>query len=166
MYQKYTSANTSVNSSRVPSIFKKIDFPAMPNGCVWDWGCGKFNTAKDYVEKQGFQWAGLDPYNRSEEENKHTWEETTPDVIVCSNVLNVIDNVAVIADLANAICEAADFYIGSYFISVYEGDRSGVGHKTKEDCYQRNEKVQAYLRYFPGAVIKHGVITNAPEFVK
>ena len=60
-----------------------------------------------------------------------------------------------------AICGAA------VMVTVYEGDKSGAGRVTKADCYQRNERIGEYLKYFgEGFVVKKGVITNRPEFVK
>lgn len=47
---------------------------------------------------------------------------------------------------------------GRYLVTVYEGDRSGNGRETMPDCWQRNEKARAYLRFFPGAHIAHGII--------
>ena len=50
---------------------------------------------------------------------------------------------------------------------MYVGDESGNGRATKTDCYQRNEKIVNYLKYFDkNFTIKKGVITNRPEFVK
>lgn len=48
-----------------------------------------------------------------------------------------------------------------------EGNGSGAGKQTGVDQWQRNEKTREYLKYFPAdAVIRKGVITNAPELIK
>ena len=82
--------------------------------------------------------------------------------MVCSNVLNVIDNEEEIARISRIIRDLSL----CYFVTVYEGDKSGKGRVTKYDCYQRNECVKEYLKYFPDAVVYRGVITNAPDLLK
>lgn len=168
MNQTFTSANTSINSTKLPSVYSKIDLKA-----AWyegmelfaDYGCGKFNNAKDFIQDFGFEWLGYDKFNRTEEENTASLERLhyrAADLMVCSNVLNVIDNDSVIAEIARYILD----HSLCYFVTVYEGDKSGNGRPTKDDCYQRNERIQEYLKHFPNAVIRKGVITNAPDLVK
>lgn len=55
-----------------------------------------------------------------------------------------------------------------FFISVYEGNGSGIGKISKKDCYQRNEKTSKYCErlnnflYMPTWWQTYkGVITNA-----
>lgn len=166
MKQNYTSANTSINSSKLPTVYKKVDFHAMAT-CfglsVLDYGCGKFNNGKEFLEEEyGIDWFGYDPYNRTAEENREALT-IIPNCILCSNVLNVIDNEEVIQQIVDDITGTEL----PYFFTIYEGNGSGVGCPTKGDCYQRNEKTKDYLRFFPEtAVVRKGVITNAPDFVK
>lgn len=51
---------------------------------------------------------------------------------------------------------------GRIFIGIYEGDRSGVGKKTKADSWQNNMTTTAHLpevrKVFPNAKIEHGII--------
>ena len=150
--QKCTSTATSVNSNKLPAIFKKIKFS--PGDLVQDWGSGKYiDHIREYVESKGCQYHPYDPYNLPGSE---IWP---CDVVVCSNVLNVIDSDDVLVETIHDIT-----YVGKMtYISVYEGDGSGVGKETKKDCYQRNQKLSWYfdkivsLGYHP--TMKNGVIT-------
>lgn len=150
--QKCTSKATSVNSKKLPAIFKKIQFN--PGDLVQDWGAGKYTDhIREFVESKGCQYHPYDPYNLPGSE---IWP---CDVVVCSNVLNVIDSDDVLVETIFDIT-----YVGKMaYISVYEGDGSGVGKVTKKDCYQRNQKLSWYfdkivsLGYHP--TMKNGVIT-------
>ena len=124
MSQKYTSAATSINSAKLPAVFKKL--PEKPVALL-DYGCGKYTDHIRAVD------------------------------VVCSNVLNVIAEDSVIesiaADIRRIIVGG-----GTAYITVYEGNRSGAGRQTGPDQWQRNEKLSAYLRFFPGAEIRRGMI--------
>ena len=79
-----------------------------------------------------------------------------PDIIICSNVLNVIcSNIELerVHDKVSSLSRS-----GYYFISVYEGDKTCVGRKTKPDCWQRNQPVKNYLK--GNEICKHGVIAG------
>lgn len=158
--QQYTSANTSINKDKLPAVYSKVNFSIFHK--VLDYGCGKYNNGKDFCENKGIQWFGYDPYNRTEEENRKA-TTVIPEAILCSNVLNVIDNEDVIQQIVDDITGTEL----PYFFTIYEGNRTGKGSPTKDDCYQRNEKTADYLRFFPDtAVVRKGVITNAPDFIK
>ena len=166
MSQTYTSANTSINKGKLPAVYSKVDFEAMARllnvRTILDYGCGKYNNGKEYIEGMGLEWLGYDPYNRTEEENREACT-CVSDVVICSNVLNVIDS----EEAIQAIVDSLTGMEIPYFFTIYEGNGSGIGCPTKGDCYQRNEKTKDYLRFFPEtAVVKKGVITNAPELLK
>ena len=78
---------------------------------------------------------------------------------ICSNVLNVIDSDDALNETLEVLACAQNVAI-----TVYEGDKSGIGRATKDDCWQRNERLATYLpkvqRYFPNAHIRHGMITT------
>ena len=145
--QTYTSANTSVNSKRLPAIYKKIDWNKIKNYygdlVVLDVGAGKYTQhIKEYIESKGGEYIPYDPYNLSAEDNLYASANfDRANVIICSNVFNVIKETDVIYDLHEMITK----YNVPYFISVYEGDRSWIGHETKKGCWQRNETIDAYL---------------------
>ena len=168
--QKYTSKNTSVNTTRVPAVYNKVCWDKLPAGAkVLDWGCGK-DTAltSGMLDKHGLIHVGYDPNWKTRIENVAAMSLLgIADAFVCSNVLNVIDDDNTVRD----ICDKAAKHT-YFFIYVYEGDRSGVGKRSKEDCYQRNEKTKSYLQYFSeqaihdGIYIKNGVLTNSIKMIK
>ena len=72
-------------------------------------------------------------------------EYAYPNVIICSNVLNVIAEENALCNVLNQLydysAENTDVYI-----TIYEGDKSGVGKETTKG-YQRNEKLSKYTDY-------------------
>jgi predicted methyltransferase len=56
---------------------------------------------------------------------------------------------------------------GKVFISIYEGDKTGIGKKTKADSWQNNMPTAAHLpevkKIFPNAKIQHGIIHATKE---
>lgn len=144
--QKYTSANTSVNRSKVPAIYKNTLVGMHLSGAakVLDFGCGRFDTGMDYArETFGCEVYGYDPYNRTEEYNMRALRQKYP-IVLCSNVLNVIDSLKGRADVIKSMvyhCESN----GLLFFSVYEGDRTGHGRQTGPDQWQENRPLKDYL---------------------
>lgn len=168
--QKYTSKNTSVNTTKLPAVYNKVCWDKLlKDTLVLDWGCGKDTTlTRQILEKHGLIHIGFDPHWLSDEYNKIAESFIgEAEVFVCSNVLNVIDDDDVIKDICHKAAQHKYF-----FITVYEGDKSGVGKRSKTDCYQRNEKVKSYLQYFSdeaihnGLYIRNGVLTNALGMIK
>lgn len=159
--QSYTSANTSVNSKRLPAIYKKINWDKLKayyeDLVVLDIGAGKYTQhIKEYIESKGGEYIPYDPYNLSPADNLYAcanFHRAT--VIICSNVFNVIKEMDVIYDIHDMITK----YKVPYFISVYEGNRSWIGHETRKGCWQRNETIDAYLLNFRERVLNK-VITN------
>ena len=134
--QKYTSANTSLN--QIPCVHKYIDYESV--GTILDYGCGKYTKFKEFIEGKGIKYFGYDPYHKSPEENSAALE-CTPNLIVCCNVLNVIDSEVAIEELLEQI---SSFGCPVIF-SVYEGNGTGIGKVSKKDCYQRNMKAKNYI---------------------
>lgn len=172
MIQEITSKNTSINSNKLPAIYNKIDFSKFGNRFnILDYGCGKFNNGRDYIDSLGGNWWGYDPFNRTETQNMLCYSNYY-DCIICSNVLNVIADNRIIYYILNRISDFIVYRKQAIFVTVYEGDKSGVGKITKKDCYQRNQVLSDYLKYFNDVfctndfVIKKGVITNHPEYIK
>lgn len=173
MKQRFTSAATAVNgkAGKLPAIYKKINFEDL---CVLDIGCGAYTDhIRGYVTDKGGFWYGIDPFNQSAEHNMDVlavWDVVrgiakNRNLVISSNVLNVIDNDEAVQDAANYIVEKSAG--GAYAVTVYEGNGSGIGRQTGVDQWQRNQKLKEYLKYFPAdAVIRKGVITNAPELIK
>lgn len=173
MKQRFTSAATAVNgkAGKLPAIYNKINFE---NIAVLDIGCGAETEHIDrFVTTAGGFWWGVDPYNQTASHNMSTlaiWDIASAVcenmcLVISSNVFNVIDDEGALKEAVNQILEKSA--LGAYAVTVYEGDKSGHGRQTGVDQWQRNEKLKDYLKYFPAdAVIRKGVITNAPELVK
>jgi hypothetical protein len=168
--QNYTSKNTSVNTTRVPAVYNKVCWDKLPAGVkVIDWGCGKDTTlTSKMLEQNGLVHVGYDPNWKTEIENVAAMSLIgVADAFVCSNVLNVIDDEDIIRDICNKASKHRYF-----FITVYEGDKSGIGKCSKENCYQRNQKTKSYLEYFSddaihnGLYIKNNVLTNVINLIK
>lgn len=90
MIQKYNSANTSINV--VNAVYKKLNF--IPNTLVFDYGGGKYDTNTRYMADKEVKVVVFDPYNRTQTHNEKVLkyiETHRPNYIVCSNVLNVIE---------------------------------------------------------------------------
>ena len=145
--QQYTSANTSIATlNRIYKILPNMGYNE--NSIILDYGCGKYDKNKDYAIENNFEWVGYDPYNRSEEENNKTIQlikEIEPDIIVCSNVLNVIKEDSAMMNVLNQIYNYAANNTDVY-ITIYEGNKSGVGSETSKG-YQRNSKLNKYKDY-------------------
>lgn len=160
--QTYTSADTSINSSKLPVIYKLVKFPG--GSVVLDYGGGRFDNGIEYLASQGCKGYVYDPYNRSSEYNKETLDAIRAnggaDIVLCSNVLNVIDTetgrLLVLKSLRNYVKP-----IGHVYITVYEGSKSGQGTVTSKG-YQLNRKTADYLHeistVFPGVTRKGSLI--------
>ena len=159
--QKYTSAKTSINSHKVPSLFRRVSF--RKNTINLDLGGGRYNTASDYLQSLGVVNCIFDPYNRTEEENSRALAlagNGNADSVTIANVLNVIleeeVRLSVLQQAKNAVKNN-----GKVFVGIYEGDRTGEGKETASG-YQRNKKTRDYVaevnRVFPSVKILNGVI--------
>ena len=163
--QTFTSASTSVNRSKLPAVYRKATL-SRRTPFVVDYGCGKYTDhIKTAMKEQNKILYPYDPYNQPTHINRHTmdfidWAERERiDIdIVCSNVLNVIDSDSEVSRICHNLEEIATRTGGTAYITVYEGDRSGVGRQTGKDSYQRNAPLRDYLRFFHNATTKNGVI--------
>jgi hypothetical protein len=165
--QKYKSAGTSINSSKLPATFGRLEKANViqPGMVIADLGGGKFDNAIQWAEQKQAKLYVIDPYNRTPEYNNKSIEAvktTGADIVLINNVLNVIAEVEVRKELLNT----AKSYLkngGKCFILIYEGDSSGVGKETqKGSSWQNNQKTATYLaevqEVFGSAVIKMGLI--------
>lgn len=141
--QKYTSAATSINSTKLPAVYTSKAFleEIGKAASVSDFGAGKFDNAEKYVfDTFGKVVYCYDKYNRTEAENADTLSRFS-DLGIISNVLNVIDN----AEARKNLLKLAREHAATVLITVYEGDGSGKGRPTKEDCWQENRKLASYI---------------------
>lgn len=143
--QEYTSAATSINSSKLPAVFKMIDFePGMVN---LDIGGGRFDNVAEYLSQFDVTNLVYDPYNRSEKHNSQVLNTVRKnggaDTVTCSNVLNVIkEPEARLSVLRN--CYKYLKSGGTCYITVYEGSGTGEEGPTKAG-YQLNRKTKDYV---------------------
>lgn len=151
MGQKYTSANTSINSTKLPAIYGKVKELNNSTMSVIDYGCGKY--LESYKAKVNCQLFGYDPYNhpiRSALNRRY-------DVAICSNVLNVIRE----RSIRDLVLKELRRLAPLVYITVYEGNKSGVGKVTKKDCWQENRKLPDYITelksVFRNVSIKNGM---------
>lgn len=143
--QKYSSANTSINSSKLPALFKLVDFK---EGSInLDYGGGKFDNVADYLDKNyGATNLVYDKYNRTPEHNKEVLgivrKNGGADTVTCSNVLNVIaeesERLAVLRNCRRYLKAG-----GTCYITIYEGSGDGKSGPTKSG-YQLNRKTKDY----------------------
>ena len=81
--------------------------------------------------------------------------------ILISNVLNVIEEDEIILQIIKTCKELLESD-GRVLITVYEGDKSGKGKQSKEDCYQRNARTAEYIglvsKVFDTVKIKQNII--------
>lgn len=156
--QKETSRKTSINSSRLPKGVSEVIRLGVNGKVVFDYGCGLYGNSKVAVEQNGGYYVGFDPYNQGMMDNIAALYILMfcdlIDVIVCSNVLNVIKNDSVVKAIITDISELSPSP-GLAVINVYEGDKSGVGKLVREDQYQRNEKTSVYFDKFKSLSLRH-----------
>lgn len=157
--QEFSSKNTSVNHKKVPYLVKHVDWKQFKGGRCLDFGSGKLNPQTFYeISGMGVQYLPYDPYWLDETTNNKAMS-LYPTVVICSNLLCVIKEDDVVRSIHNYIRGLKV----PYFIKLYEGDRTGVGRKTKNDCYQRNQPTKDYL--LDNEIIYKGIIT-LPEHKK
>lgn len=152
--QSITSADTSLKQVAAP--FKKISWEKGTRNV--DVGGGKYNLAVEYLKENGVEGHVYDPYNRPDEHNKQVLAMAPFDSATCFNVLNVIpeeENQLKTLNLLKNLVKTG----GNIYISVYEGDKSGVG-KPSVKGFQQNKKMTDYLplisKIFPNVVKKSG----------
>lgn len=143
--QEYTSANTSINSIKLPAIFKLVKF--QPNTINLDYGGGKFDNATEYLKGQNVENLIYDPYNRTREHNDKILEtirqNNGADTCTLSNVLNVVKEKEIRQEILENIKELLKDD-GSLYITVYEGTGNADERVTKAG-YQLNRKTKDYI---------------------
>lgn len=143
--QEYDSAATSINSNKLPAIYKLVHFE--PDKVYLDFGGGRFDNGVYYVKDLGATLLVYDPYNRSDEHNKEVLrvirENGGADATLNSNVLNVIKEPEARLGVLNNIKKLTKPG-GDIYITVYEGTGKGNEGPTKAG-YQLNRKTADYL---------------------
>lgn len=144
--QKISSADTSINSSKLPqgyntlkkeNVFKEGDV-------VLDIGGGKFDNAVKDLSKSNVEVKIYDPFNRSPEHNKSVVDKVKDgqvDKVVSFNTLNVIpeeiNRLKVVKQAHNALKDK-----GQAFFTVYE--KKGLAGNTNKG-YQTSMSTKEYI---------------------
>ncbi len=160
--QEYDSAATSINSTKLPAIYRMIKLEPRTVGV--DFGGGKFDNAVEYLRDQDVTLCVYDPYNRSAEHNREVLRTLRAnggaDFAINSNVLNVIKEPearkGVLENIKKITKSGAPIYI-----TVYEG-RGDAKEGVTKSGYQLNRKTADYLEeiqeVFPDAKRKGKLI--------
>lgn len=165
--QEFTSKETSINSGKLPAIYKLVNFPK--GSLVIDYGGGKFDNATEYLDTLGVTGLVYDPYNRTTEHNrsviKQIRENGGADIALCSNVLNVIKEEEARLNVLKNIRKLLKSS-GTAYITVYEGKGTGEAKQSQDDAYQLHRKTADYLdeihKVFPDATRKGKLIIATP----
>jgi hypothetical protein len=163
--QEFTSAATSQSQvAKGLGVLAKKNL-LKPGSVNVDLGGGRYDHGTKFMESHGVTSHVLDPYNRSDEHNQRVARDVRQqggaDSVTVFNVLNTIKE----PHVHTQVLETAKGHLkpgGSLWLSVYTGDRSGVGKRTKADSWQRNESLHKYLEtvrgVFSNATTRHGMI--------
>lgn len=157
---------TSINSKKVPLLFKKISWT--PGTINFDIAGGKYDTATEYLKNIGVHNIIWDPYSRDTNWNSNALFDISSkaDTATLSNVLNVIpekkERLKLIFLAYKSIKDN-----GILYVSIYEGDKTGTGKISKRKknipiAWQENRKIETYLneikKYFYRAYINNKII--------
>ena len=144
--QEFSSAATSINSSKLPAIFKMVKFK--PGTVNLDYGGGKFDNATEFLADKNVTNLIFDKFNRDAKHNSDVIKQIRSnggaDTATCSNVLNVIKERSirvneVIKNIYNMLKPN-----GIAYFTVYEGSGAGNSGATKAG-YQLNKKTAEYV---------------------
>ena len=165
--QEFTSEKTSINSQKLPAVYKMIRIE--PGKVYLDYGGGKFDNASEHAAEQGATLYVYDPYNRTAEHNREVIKAIRKnggaDYAICSNVLNVIKEAHIRKEVLENIKRLLKSS-GRLYLTVYEG-RGDNGEGETKSGYQLNRPTAGYLdevrEVFPDAVRKGKLITATPS---
>ena len=175
-----TSKNTSINSKKLPAVYNRLNWDALRERwakitkfdrtpIVLDFGCGRYTDhIEHFLATKGFFYKGYDPFWKNSKENNEALA-CKPYIVICSNVLNVISNKETVKEIQEVLRDFSfPALLGQnvvqepsfYFITVYEGDKSGIGRMTKPDCFQRNETLDNYIFRYEDVIYKNTITTE------
>lgn len=142
MINKNPASSAKTSRPIVPAGAKKINW--QPGTVNLDIGGGKYELLTKWLAERGVTNLVYDEFNRSKEHNQSVLRKVTGQKADTGSIFNVL-NVIPSREEALAVLQVArDYVAGAIFISVYEGDRSGVGKETR-DGYQHNRVLADYL---------------------
>lgn len=155
--QEFTGKKTSINTTKLPAIYSKLNLEKLRGKTIFDFGAGKPETCqiiRNELWKYRIDYIPYDKYNLPEELNRQNLASAlTADIFICSNVLNVIKEDDIIQSIIETIAYKSlrsntQFNHKPFFFTIYDGDKSGIGKQSQDDCWQRNQKLQSYLDDF------------------
>jgi len=160
--QEHTSEKTS--RKQVTALHKKLvqKFYVEAGDRVLDYGGGKWDLGVEYFAKNDVVSKVFDPYNRSLPENFEAckWAANGVDHILLANVLNVIKEAEVRADV---IRDVSYFKVPVYVI-VHPGDNDGIGKKSR-DGWQEHRDLKSYMEEIQEALGKDWFIVHEYGFL-
>ncbi len=148
--QEFSSRDTSINKAKVPAVFGLVQkAEGWKSGTLnIDIGGGKYDTLTNALAKEGVQSYIYEPYGRTSEQNADVLAFLQAgkrgDTATCSNVLNVIKEAEVRANVIHQVAKSIKPDGMAYF-SIYEAKGNGIGAKSKDDCWQNNRKTETYV---------------------
>jgi hypothetical protein len=142
--QEFTSADTSINSSKLPTTFNFVDWQKGTKNA--DIGGGRFDNATEFLAEKGVTNVIFDPFNRGREHNEQAVrqiENGQSDTATVNNVLNVIqereNRRLVIEQAHNAVRPG-----GTAYFKIYEGARDNKPKQTSKG-WQENRVAKDYI---------------------
>ena len=110
-----------------------------------NFGCGKWpELTEQYLQSKikNLIVDNYDPNSSSEAVIKTLPRDYQCEVVLCANVLNVLDD----DQLRDCIVQLRRIPFALCVIQIYEGNKSGNGKKTR-DGFQRNARTPVYLQH-------------------
>lgn len=149
--QEFSSRDTSINSAKTPAVYNMVDkIGGWHEGSVnIDVGGGKYDTLTRALADKGVTSYIYEPYGRTINENAYILAQLQSnalrgDTATCSNVLNVIKESDMRANVVHQVAKAIKPEGVAYF-TIYEGNKAGRGAVSKDDCWQNNRRVGTYV---------------------
>jgi len=149
--QEFSSQNTSINKVKTPAVFEMVKKAIgwIKDTTNIDIGGGKYDTLTRSLAEVGVTSHIYEPYGRTSNENAYILSQLQSgtmrgDTATCSNVLNVIKESDVRANVIHQVAKAIKPE-GTAFFTIYEGDGKGGGKVSKNDCWQNNRKAESYV---------------------
>lgn len=171
LQQKQNSLKTITSKStagkRLPSIYSKVNkiYGWERNTYNLDIGGGPWKILTNKLRQHRVKNLVYDPYNVTKTRNNKVLNialKNKVETVTISNVLNVVpfkkDRIAI-------LCLAKKYIKkdGRIYITIYEGDKSGIG-KINKDSFQQNTKLRWYLstvkKIFKNTTIRNGMIIS------
>ena len=166
MWQKYTSAKSSIK--QVPAGFKIVDkhFGWQPNTFNFDIGGGKYDLMTEKLLEKNVTNLIFDPYNRNLTHNldviRTIFKNGGIDTATIFNVLNVIKEPEIQLTVLN-MAKAALKKGGIVFVRSTYMNPAKVSGVTKKGTFQHYKTQKEYLdivkEIFPNAKLEYSIIS-------